>query len=179
MLIDVVLSHNVRQAADHAAKINSGDFAWFGDDLGMQYGLAMSPDIWRKYLKPCFTRIYRPYVEKGCPVYMHTDGRIVDIIPDLIDCGVSVVNPQVRANGLDDLAAVCKGKVCVDLDLDRQLFPFCTRKDIDDHIHEVVDKLGSPEGGLWIKAEIGDDVPLDIVDAICCGLEKYREYYRA
>jgi len=110
-------------------------------------------------------------------VYMHTDGHIVEIIPDLTDCGVQVVNPQIRANGLQDLAKVCKGKVCVDLDLDRQLFPFCSPQDIDDHIREAVEKLGSPEGGLWLKAEIGDDVPLENIEAICASLEKHRLYF--
>ncbi len=108
---------------------------------------------------------------------MHTDGHIVEIIPDLIDCGVNVVNPQVRANGIDALAATGKGKVCVDLDLDRQLFPFCTPQDVDDHIHEAVAKLGSPAGGLWLKAEIGMDIPLENIEAIFCALEKYRTYY--
>jgi hypothetical protein len=108
---------------------------------------------------------------------MHTDGHIVEIIPDLIDCGVNVVNPQVRANGLDNLARVCKGRVCVDLDLDRQLFPFCTPQEIDDHVHAAVETLGSSDGGLWLKAEIGFDVPLENVEAICTALEKYRAYY--
>jgi hypothetical protein len=89
-----------------------------------------------------------------------------------------VVNPQVRANGIDNLADVCKGKVCIDLDLDRQMFPFCEPADIDEHVHEVVDKLGSPEGGLWMMAECAPDVPLENIEAICNALEKYRSYYK-
>jgi hypothetical protein len=108
---------------------------------------------------------------------MHTDGHIWEIIPDLIDCGVSVINPQVGANGLDNLAAVCKGKVCVDIDLNRQMFPFWKPADIDAHVREAVETLGSPEGGLWIKAEIGDDVPLENIKAICDALEKYSTYF--
>ena len=95
-----------------------------------------------------------------------------------MDCGVNVVDPQVRANGLDNLARVRKGKVCVDLDLDRQLSPLCTPQDIDDHVREAVEKLGSPAGGLWLKAEIGFDVPLENVEAICAALEKYRGFYK-
>ena len=91
--------------------------------------------------------------------------------------GVNVINPQVRANGLDNLARVCKGKVCVDLDLDRQLFPFCTPADIDHHVRQAVETLGSPAGGLWLRAEIGVDVPLENVEAVCSALEKYRAYY--
>jgi hypothetical protein len=109
---------------------------------------------------------------------MHSDGHIAEIIPDLVDCGVNVINPQVRANGLEALAEACRGKVCVDLDLDRQLFPFCTPQEIDDHVRQAVETLGSPEGGLWLKAEIGFDVPLENVEAICAALEKYRSTYK-
>jgi len=178
MLIDKVLEYNLRQAAIRLKGLNSpGQLIGFGDDLGMQHRLPMHPDTWRKYLKPCYERIYRPFREAGHYVYMHTDGHIVEIIPDLIECGVSVVNPQVGANGLEGLAKVCKGKVCVDLDLDRQKFPFWSAEEIDAHVHETVDVLGSPEGGLWLKAEVADDVPLETVDAICCALEKYSGYF--
>jgi len=65
----------------------------------------------------------------------------------------------------------------VDLDLDRQMFPFCTPAEVDAHVREAVEKLGSPAGGLWLKAEVADDVPLPVVEAICLALEKYRGYF--
>jgi hypothetical protein len=178
MLIDTVLAYNLRQGRLRLGDIDqAGSIIYFGDDLGMQNSLPISPQKWRTYLKPCFTQIYKPFREAGHYVYMHTDGHIVEIIPDLVDCGVNVVNPQIRANGLDNLVAICRDRVCVDIDLDRQMFPFCTPHEIDDHVREVVEKLGSPKGGLWLKAEIGDDVPLENVEAICSALEKYRSYY--
>ncbi len=178
MLIDIVLEYNLRQVDNLLHTENpTPHLVGFGDDLGAQHSLAISPDTWRKYLKPCFAAIYARCHAAGHWVYMHTDGHIVAIIPDLVDCGVNVINAQIRANGLDNLVAMCKGKVCVALDLDRQLFPFCSPKDIDDHIHEVTDKLGAPEGGLWLCAECGPDVSLENIEAICKGLDKYRDYY--
>jgi hypothetical protein len=61
--------------------------------------------------------------------------------------------------------------------LDRQAFPFFTPAECDAHIREAVETLGSPEGGLWLKAEIGPDVPLENIAAICNGLEKYRAWF--
>ena len=177
-LIDVVLAYNLRQTRIKLESLaNEPQIVSFGDDLGMQTSLPMSPAKWRKYLKPCYMQLYQPFRRAGHFVYMHSDGHIVEIIPDLVDCGVNVINPQVRANGLQALAEVCKGRVCVDLDLDRQLFPFCTPDDIDAHVRAAVETLGSPEGGLWLKAEIGFDVPLENVEAICAALEKYRSYF--
>jgi len=174
-LIDIVLEYNVGEV--QRMMENPPVLAGFGDDLGMQTSLPISPEKWRKYLKPCFKKLYGICHEAGSYVYMHTDGHIIPIISDLIDCGVNVVNPQIRANGLDNLVRECKGKVCVNLDLDRQLFPFAQPEDFDDHIREAAEKLGAPEGGLWLSAEIGPDVPLENVEAICLALERYRSYF--
>ena len=178
LLIDTVLAYNLRQARLRLNDLTDpGSIVYFGDDLGMQDALPISPEKWRTHLKPCYTQLYQPFRQAGHYIYMHTDGHILEIIPDLIDCGVNIVNPQVRANGLDGLAKFCKEKVCVDLDLDRQLFPFCSPTDVDDHVREAVDKLGSPAGGLWLKAELNEDIPLENIAAILDALEKYRSYY--
>lgn len=178
MLIDIVLEHNMRTLKRVLATQKPPDMIWFGDDLGMQKGLAMGPHKWRKWLKPCFAKIFRPCKEAGFDVYLHTDGCIWEIIPDLVDCGVDVLNPQYRANGLENLVRTCKGKVCINLDLDRQMFPFATPAEIDEHVRTCVEALGSPEGGLWLCAEISPDIPLENVEAIAAALEKYRGYFR-
>jgi len=178
MLVEKVLAYNLRQVRTKVEA--AGDeprLMHFGDDLGMQDSLPISPEKWRAILKPCFAAIYSPVREAGHYVYMHTDGHVIEIIGDLVECGVNVLNPQVGANGLENLARECRGKVCIDLDLDRQKFPFWQPREIDAHIREAVEVLGSREGGLWLKAEIGDDVPLENVDAICRALEEYSAYY--
>ena len=65
----------------------------------------------------------------------------------------------------------------IDLDLDRQKFPFLTPEGIDAHVREAVETLGSRQGGLWLKVEVGDDVPLKNVEALCQSLERYRDHY--
>ncbi len=148
------------------------EMLFFGDDLGLQNALPISPEMWRKYLKPPFDRVYAPIRERDIPIYMHTDGHILEIIPDLIDVGVTVLNPQFRANGLERLKEVAVGKVALNQDLDRQLFPFASRSDIEDHIHETHEALNLPEGGLMFYVEIEPDVPLDTVDTILTVLEE-------
>ena len=105
---------------------------------------------------------------------MHTDGHTMPVVMDLVECGVNVINLQIRANGLGRIAQVCRGKVCVDLDLDRQLFPFCSPDDIDAHVRDAVEALALPEGGLWLSASCGPDVPLETIEAICVAFEKYQ-----
>ena len=148
------------------------EFMHFGDDLGLQRSLPMSPEMWRKFIKPSYERMFRPCRQRGVPVGLHSDGHILEIIPDLIEVGVRLLNPQIRANGLEGLVRVAKGKVALNQDLDRQLFPFATPSEIEDHIGEVYEALYMPEGGLMLYAECEPDVPLENIDAICTALEK-------
>jgi hypothetical protein len=169
-LIDMVEHYNsavIRRYVELGA-----EYMTFGDDLGMQDSLPMSPGMWRRTIKPAYARMLRPCREAGIPVSLHTDGHVLEIIPDLIETGVRLLNPQIRANGLDGLKRVAKGRVALNQDLDRQLFPFATPAQIEDHIAEVYDALHLPEGGLMLVAECAPDVPLENIDAICCALEK-------
>ncbi len=148
-----------------------------GEDLGAQTQLLMNPVHFRKYFKPCYEALFSLVRQAGRHVYLHSDGHILEIVDDLIECGVTILNPQVRANTLDGLARTCKGRIAINLDLDRQLFPFATPQAIREHIEEAVAKLGSPEGGLMLHAECEPDVPLENIEAICQALMHARNYY--
>lgn len=148
------------------------EMMWYGEDLGMQTSLPISPPMWRKHVKPVYEAILGPCRDRGTAVYLHSDGHILEIIPDLIETGVTILNPQIRANGLEGLQHYARGKVALNQDLDRQLFPFVTPSAIEEHIGEVYEGLYLPEGGLMFSAECGPDVPLENIDAICRAFEK-------
>jgi hypothetical protein len=170
-LIRMVEDYNsavIRKYLDLGAEYMS-----FGDDLGLQGSLPMSPTMWREMIKPSYARMLAPCREAAVPVSLHTDGHILEIIPELIEVGVSLLNPQIRANGLEGLKEVARGRVALNQDLDRQLFPFATASQIEDHVGTVFEGLYLPEGGLMLIAECAPDVPLDAIDAICCALEKF------
>lgn len=175
-LIDKVLQYNLIQAEVRLKSCSPGDVVYFGDDLGMQHGLAIGAEKWRRYLKPCFARIYKMYRDKGCYVYMHTDGQIYEIMPDLAECGANMINPQYSANGIDNLERVCKGKIPINLDLDRQLFPFASPAQIEEHVRECVQRLYLPEGGLGLNIELNYEIPLENYAAVFDAVRKYRVY---
>jgi hypothetical protein len=181
ILIDKVLEYNCIQIeaamkSPTAGMItNNGKVMIFGDDLGMQNGLAIGAEKWRKYLKPCYKKMYDMVHVAGKYVWMHTDGMIFEIMPDLQECGVNMINPQFRANGLDNLVRVCKGKIPIELDLDRQRFPFATPSQLDDHVRECVEALYLPQGGLGLRIELGYEVPLENAAALLDAARKYRE----
>ena len=178
VLIDKVLTYNKYQIQYLMDKFNG--LATFGDDLGMQKGLAIGARRWRKYMKPCYKALYGMIKEQqpDTLIYMHTDGCIHEIMPDLVECGVDMINPQFRANGLDNLVRVCRQEqiIPINLDLDRQLFPFASPTQLDEHVHECVEALYLPQGGLSLNVELNYETPIENCAAILEALEKYRHY---
>ena len=113
-------------------------------------------------------------------IYMHTDGCIHKIMPDLVECGVDMINPQFRANGLDNLVRVCRKEqiIPINLDLDRQLFPHATPAELREHVARCVEALYLPEGGLSLSVELNYEVPLENCYAILEAVEEFRHYRR-
>lgn len=178
VLIDRVLEYNIYQIA--AILPHMGDIVYFGDDNGIQTGLAIGADRWRKYIGPCYRKLYgiiKSYKPSQL-IYMHTDGCIYEIMPDLIECGVDMINPQFRANGIDNLVRVCRREhtIPINLDLDRQMFPFATRSEIFSHVAECVESLYLPEGALGLNVELNYEISLENMASILDAVEKYRHY---
>ena len=76
------------------------------------------------------------------------------------------------------VAANLKGRLCVDLDIDRQqITRFGSPEQIDDLIFREVKMLGSPEGGLMMIYGLYPGVPLKNVKAIADAMERYATFY--
>ena len=149
------------------------DIMGFHTDIGTQNQLMISPAKFRQYLKPMFKELFTTCRQAGVHVYLSSDGHLLEIVDDLVECGVSVHDPQFRANTLEGIERCYKGKICIDLDLDRQMFPFCTPQEIRDQVEEGIERLYLPEGGLMIKAAAyGEDVPLENIEALVAALEE-------
>ena len=154
------------------------DIIGFGDDLGLQYALPISPDSWRRYIKPSYKRIFSYCRSNGVHVFLHTDGYVCDIIPDLIECGVSILNPQDFVNGLDHLHTLAKGEVFIRLDVDRQkVTVFGTPEENDAHILDCIQTLGSPKGGLDLIWGVYPPTPLENIEAVAKAMDKYATHW--
>ena len=150
----------------------------FGEDLGAQDASVMGPKQFNKWIAPAYKRLMGPCRDAGVHVYLHSDGYIMDIMDEVLDCGVTIINPQDLIHGIDNIAAELKGRVCIDLDVDRQsVVPFGTPQEIRDLIEEEVRKLGSPQGGLTMVCGIYPPTPPENVDALCSAFEEFRTYW--
>ncbi len=82
---------------------NNIDIILFGDDLGMQSGPQMSPDMYREYFKPRHKLMWAKAKELAdVRVMLHCCGGVRELLPDLIDAGLDAINPvQVTARGME------------------------------------------------------------------------------
>jgi uroporphyrinogen decarboxylase len=74
-----------------------------GDDLGAQDNALMSPNTYRKTIKPYHQELFQ-FIRQNSParVFLHTCGSVYKLLPDLIDAGVEILNPvQVSARDMD------------------------------------------------------------------------------
>jgi len=170
-LIDIVLGYNLKVI--HRWLDVGVDLLGFGDDLGMQDRLPIRPERFRKYMIPAYSRMFMPARGKGVHVFLHSDGHIMEVAEDLIDAGVSILNLQDLVNGVDNIRGRLKGRVCVDLDIDRQkIVPFGTPQQVKRHIRKAVSALNSPSGGFMMTAGIFPPTPLQNIEALCEAFEE-------
>ena len=148
------------------------------DDLGLQDRLPIAPDAWRDLIKPPYADIFGLARQRGYTAHLHTDGYIVDIIPDLIEVGVTDLNPQDLVNGLDNLVRLAKGKCHISLDIDRQnITAFGTPAEVDAHIETCIRTLGSPQGGLSLIWGVYHGTPIDNIEAAVRAMQKYHDMW--
>ena len=78
----------------------------FGDDWGDQRGVIMGAASWRKFIKPCWARIYAEVHRQGKMVMQHSCGSIADIYDDLIEIGMDChesVQPEAAGMAPDNI----------------------------------------------------------------------------
>lgn len=83
----------------------SVDVICYGDDWGAEDRLLLSPKMWREFIKPYQAKLYRASKKHGVLVYQHSDGKVEDLIPDLIEIGVDILNIQRECNNWREIIA--------------------------------------------------------------------------
>lgn len=130
------------------------DALYIMDDWGSQQNLLINPSLWRKIFKP----MYKEYAEiahnAGKKIFMHSDGNILKIIPDLIDIGIDAINSQVACMGIENLKKF-SGKITFWGEIDRQnILPYGSLDDVDREVSSMVSKLWK-NGGIIAQCEFG------------------------
>jgi uroporphyrinogen decarboxylase len=153
------------------------------DDMGTQTRTMISPQLYRKIIKPYQARLYS-YIKQKWPGYLflHSDGAIAPLIPDLIEIGVDILNPvQLHAHGMDPMELKRQfgdvlsfwGGGCDT----QKVLPFGNSLDVRDEVRKRLDQL-APGGGFVFNQvhNIQPDVPPENIIAMYETVAEFSHY---
>jgi uroporphyrinogen decarboxylase len=149
------------------------DVAIEADDLAGQHALLLSPDTYRRLVKPRHRRLFY-FIKDQAPVkvFFHSCGAVRPLIPDFLDAGVDILNPvQVSAAGMDP----CELKQEFGRDVvfwgggvdTQRILGACTPQQVREDVRRNVEAL-APGGGFIFAAvhDIQPNVPPENIMAM-------------
>lgn len=148
------------------------------DDWGSQTNMLVSPKVFREIFKPQYKRIFDKAHACGMDVRFHIDGKVNDILPDLIEVGANIINiHQPRLLGIDEVSKIARGHVCFEVAVDIQAtMPTGDKNLIEAEAKELIEKWGTEKGGL-IGVEYGYLNAIGTTkESMLCALESFEKY---
>jgi 5-methyltetrahydrofolate--homocysteine methyltransferase len=162
-----------------AAVKNGVDFIWPADDVAFKTGLFLPPALMREIWAGRMKRICAPAVAAGKPVLFHSDGKIDELVPMLLDMGVDCVHPM-DPYGCDfrDLKKRFGGSVCFAGNIDIE-FPLAhgTPADVEKDVKAHMEAM-KPGGGYVCGSShsIVNYVPHENFIAMLNAVHRYGAY---
>jgi len=128
------------------------DFMWVGDDFATQRGMMISPQVWRRHLKPMYAKVFALIKSYGCRVWFHSCGTFRPVMGDLIDIGMDVWE-TVQAHLVGNEPEQLKAEFGKDITFfgaigSQNTLPFGTPDDVRREVRERFRVLG--KGGGYI-----------------------------
>ncbi len=148
---------------------------FYSDDIAFYTGLLCSPRVLRRYLFPWMRKIAALCEQKDIPFIYHSDGRLWEVLDDLLELGVNALQP-IEPNAMDirELKQAYGGRLClvgnVDVDVLARKKP--------DEIYEItvglIRDIG-PGGGYCVGS--GNTVPRYVpLENYCAMLRAVRDH---
>jgi uroporphyrinogen decarboxylase len=160
-LLNAIADYNITQVKE--ALKHDIDAVYFGDDWGQQRGLQMGPKLWRAFIFPVLTRMYRVVREAGKYVFIHSCGDVDELFDDLIGIGLNCFNPfQPEVMDVAALMKQYRGRLTFHGGLSTQrTLPYGTVDDVCRESGRLLD-MGREGGYIFAPAhDVEGDVPLE------------------
>ena len=127
------------------------------DDWGTQQAAFVSAELWHDFFLPRYKRLFDAMHEGGQDVWVHSCGKVNEIIQGYIDAGVDVVNlQQPRALGIEEIGRRYRGKITFESLADIQASLPTGRADlIEADARALAQHWMLPEGG-FVFSDYGD-----------------------
>jgi uroporphyrinogen-III decarboxylase len=155
------------------------DFISPADDVAFKTGLFIPPKIFKDIWVKRMARIFEPAVNAGTPIMFHSDGRIDDIVEDLIEMGLDCLNPM-DPYGVDyrDYKKRYGSRLCLSGNVDIE-FPLSkgTPEDVDADVKEHMDVLKPGYGYVaTVSHSVVNYINFENVIAYLNAIHKYGIY---
>lgn len=130
------------------------DYLRTGDDVANQRSMMFSMEQWRRFMKPRWAKVFAAAraIKPDIQIWYHSDGNIMNILPELIEIGVTILNP-VQPECLDarEVKRRFDSRVVLDGTIGTQTtMPFGTPSEVRQKVKESVETLGR-DGGLILS----------------------------
>lgn len=149
------------------------DYTSSGDDFATQSSLFLSPAMFQDFIAPAFKeRIRFTKQFTDAPFLHHSCGNVARLIPDLIGCGVDILNPiqpSVPDMAPRALRAAYGGKIAFHGGLDTQAeLPGGTPESVARAVNQLLDDIEAHKGGYIFAAahNLQGDVPPENIVAM-------------
>ena len=150
-----------------------------GDDFATQRGMMISPDMWRKFFKPTYKRIFEMAKNYGLYVWFYSCGAISEVLPDLIDIGMDVwetVQAHLPGNEPEWIKKEYGKDISFFGAINTQLtLPYGTPEQVRDEVRERIKFLGR-DGGYICGPDhhINPGIPIENVCAMYDEIRNFR-----
>jgi hypothetical protein len=144
------------------------DAVAFGDDLGTQNALMVSPGAFRRFFKPRYKELFEPIQRAGQKVFFHSCGQVTEVLEDLRKVGVTALWPQLPLYNLRELARRCRDLgIAVQLHPDRgELMQRGSPGQVRDYVLRLLDTFDTAHGGSWLFIEVDPGFPWANIEAL-------------
>ena len=155
------------------------DFIFPADDVAFKTGLFIPPKIFKDIWVKRMARIFEPAVNAGIPIMFHSDGRIDDVVEDLIEMGLDCLNPM-DPYGVNyrDYKKRYGSRLCLSGNVDIE-FPLSkgTPEDVDADVKEHMDVLKPGYGYVaTVSHSVVNYINFENVIAYINAIHKYGIY---
>lgn len=127
------------------------------DDWGTQTNIFINPELWRKIFKPRYKEIANAIHSFNMDFWLHSDGKIDEIIPDLIEIGIDVIDlPQPKLFNLVEFGKKFSNKCCFSVYIDIQKTILKFKKEIEEEAEEIISNCSNDFGSGVIAMDYPD-----------------------
>ena len=125
----------------------------FGDDMAYNQGTFVSPDILRKLFFPYMSKVIKFIKDQGVPVIWHSDGYIMDVLPDFIDMGIDGIQSMQPSAGMDisEVKKLYGDKLILMGNVDIDLLGRGSPEQVAQEVRRLIDNI-APGGGFILSS---------------------------